>query len=54
VIEEMLAGVVLNLPNFTGMIVCIAVQWRIINRLMDKIDGCDCVSDRHKDRDEVT
>jgi len=50
-IEEMIGGVILNLPNFSGMVICIAVQWRIINRLMDKIDDCDCISDRSDDRD---
>jgi len=45
-LEELIGNIIINLPNFGGMVICIVIQWRIIQRLMDKIDECDCPSDK--------
>lgn len=34
--------IIVNLPNFVGLVVAAGVQYKIIMRLLDKLDHCDC------------
>lgn len=43
--QELLNLMVVNLPNFAFALFWGVTQYRLINRLMDKIDDCDCPSD---------
>lgn len=39
---DLLEMMVVNAPNFLGLAVAAGIQYRIIIRLLDKLDKCDC------------
>lgn len=49
-LEELIGTIVVGAPNFAGLIIAVLIQYRLINRLMDKLDDCDCPS--HTDNDD--
>jgi hypothetical protein len=50
---ELLNMMIVNLPNFVFAFMWGYSQYRLINRLMDKIDDCDCPSDAQQETDKA-
>lgn len=46
-IEELIASIIIGTPNFIGFTVAVYTQYKTINRLLDKIDRCDCKSNEN-------
>jgi len=39
---EFLQMIIVNLPNFVGLVAALVMCYKIIFRLLDKLDHCDC------------
>lgn len=51
-IEDLIGQIIVGAPNFVGLIVAVYIQYKLINRLMDKVDDCNCP--RSGDDDNAT